>query len=448
MMQTDPLIREKLEWFQDMKFGLMIHWGPYSQWGAVESWSLCREDEPWCRRHIEDYDIYKSEYEKLRSTFNPEKFDADKWAAIAKKAGMRYLVFSTKHHDGFCMFDSAHSNYKITDSSCPFHQNPDSNVSKVLFDTFRDNGFGIGVYFSKPDWHHPDYWASEWPAPDRNVNYDTSKYPERWKSFCDFTFNQIKELVSDYGKIDILWLDGAWVRPISTITEKVKEFCKSPHNQDIDMPRIASMARSFQSDLLIVDRWVDGAYEDYQTPEQQVPIDPIFEPWETCQTMGEQWSFNPDDNYKSTRSLIHLLVDVVSKGGNLLLNIGPDPNGELPREAYIRLDEIGNWMEVNSDAIYNTRPILPNKERNIRFTALKHSGVNAIYLTRENELNPPRELILQNVCFREVKSVKMLGCDHELEWSRSGEGIVVNLPDSLIDNPPCKYAWSFCIRGR
>ena len=168
----------------------MICWGAYSIWGDVESWALCSEDWEWNKRPPgKSYIDYKKEYEMLPQYFNPVRFQPDKWATAAKDAGMKYMVFITKHHDGFCMFDSKYTGYKITGLSVPFHTNPKANIVKEVFQSFRNEGFSIGAYFSKPDWHHPDYWAPEWATPDRNVNYNTGKYPERWQRFKDFTYN-------------------------------------------------------------------------------------------------------------------------------------------------------------------------------------------------------------------------------------------------------------------
>jgi len=322
----DSLVLKNLDEWQDMKFGLMMHWGPYSQWGVVESWSICSEDEPWCQRRMDNYVEYVKAYTDLKKTFNPINFNPDKWAKVAKEGGMRYLVFTTKHHDGFSMFDTRLTDYCITDVGCPFHMNPKANITKEIFSAFRKEGFKVGAYFSKPDWHSPYYWWPYFATPDRHVNYSPEKYPERWQKFKDFTYGQIEELMTGYGKVDILWLDGGWVRPRP-------EMKKHPWNQDINMPRIAKMARSHQPGLIIVDRTVSGKYENYTTPEQHIPKEAIGHPWETCMTLGGSWSFNPNDHYKTSRKIIHLLADIVAKGGNYLLNVGPQPDGNLPEEA-------------------------------------------------------------------------------------------------------------------
>ncbi|MBI5011233.1 MAG: alpha-L-fucosidase, partial [Bacteroidia bacterium] len=214
--ETDPLVLKKLEEWQDLKFGLLMHWGTYSQWGIVESWSICAEDEPWCRRNNPNYVEYKRDYENLQTTFNPVNFDPARWAKAARNAGMKYVVFTTKHHDGFCMFDTKLTDYRITSPKTPFHSDPRSNIAKEVFNAFRAEGLWAGAYFSKPDWHSEYYWWPNFATPDRNPNYDISKYPERWENFVQFTQGQIMELTGgDYGKLDILWLDGGQVQKMS-----------------------------------------------------------------------------------------------------------------------------------------------------------------------------------------------------------------------------------------
>ncbi|CAN5498991.1 hypothetical protein BH10ACI2_BH10ACI2_21560 [soil metagenome] len=277
--EKDPLVLKKLDHWQDMKFGFLMHWGTYSQWGIVESWSICSEDVDWCRRPKGiSYVDYVKKYEDLPKTFNPVGFDPNKWAAAAKDAGMKYVVFTTKHHDGFNMFDTKYSDYKITAPDVPFHTNPKANITKEVFNSFRREGFGIGAYFSKPDWHSDDYWAPEWATPDRNNNYDTAKYPERWQRFKDFTYNQLNELTTDYGPVDILWLDGGWVKYRKPPFDATVGSGRVPWQQDIDMPRIAAMARKNQPGIMIVDRDVHGPFENYRTPEQTVPDKPLSYP--------------------------------------------------------------------------------------------------------------------------------------------------------------------------
>jgi alpha-L-fucosidase len=391
---ADAAVRDKLHRWQDWKFGVIIHWGPYSQWGVVESWSLCPEDEPWCERRgpfAEDYSTYVREYEQIRKVFNPTRFNPQRWADACRKAGMKYVVFTTKHHDGFCMFDSRFTDYKITGKGSIFSSNPKSNVTKAVFNAFRERGMGIGAYFSKPDWHSDDYWWPYFPVFDRNVNYDPLKYPERWKRFQQFTYNQIEELMRDYGPVDLLWLDGGWVRPAGTLTAETRPWLgKNQWVQDVDMPAIASMARQRQPGLLIVDRTVHGAYENYRTPEQQIPTTIPDYPWESCITLGDNWYHTgPAERYKSSTWAIHTLARIVAKGGNFLLGVGPDKTGELPPEVYERLEAIGRWMDVHAAAIYNTRPLAPYEAGRFCFTQSKDGSTRyAIYLNPEGEPMP------------------------------------------------------------
>jgi alpha-L-fucosidase len=283
--ETDSLVLRKLEQWQDLKFGLLMHWGAYSQWGIVESWSICAEDEDWCRRPNPDYEEYKKQYENLKLSFNPVGFNPEKWAKAAKNAGMRYVIFTTKHHDGFSMFDTRLSDYKITDPLCPFSKNPRANVTKEIFNAFRAEGIWAGAYFSKPDWHNENYWWPNFATPDRNVNYNIKSYPERWEKYVDFTQGQIMELLGgDYGKIDILWLDGGWVQKMTDeavtniITSKDYKFTHI-QSQDIRMDELVIRAREKQPGLIIVDRAVYGKNQNYLTPENRVPEKALPYPW-------------------------------------------------------------------------------------------------------------------------------------------------------------------------
>ena len=427
---SDKLVQAKLSQWGKIKVGLLMHWGTYSQWGLVESWSLCPEDEGWTQRkgpYAHDWYSYKQAYENLKTTFNPVKFNPEKWALAAKNAGMKYVVFTTKHHDGFNMFDTKQSDYKITSATSPFSTHPRANVTKEIFNAFRDQGFMTGAYFSKPDWNTPDYWWKYFPPKDRNVSYDPKKYPEKWESFKKFTYNQIEELMTGYGKIDILWLDGGWVRPFSSVDTSVDWQRTITHNQDIDMPNIARMARTHQPGLLVVDRTVHGEYENYVTPEQQVPATYLPYPWESCMTLGNSWSYVPNDQYKSSRKVIHLLTEIVSKNGNLLLNIGPGPDGEWDPKAYARLEDIGKWMQVNGEAIYDTEadPAIPSQGKWV-FTK-KQDCIYAIYQIAENEAIS-ENYTLNITAALPIKQVQILGLNQKINFKQNLNNLLISTP--------------------
>ena len=429
-LPADKLVQAKLAQWGKIKFGLLMHWGTYSQWGVVESWSLCPEDEGWTVRkgpYAKDWFSYKQAYENLQTTFNPIKFNPEKWALAAKNAGMKYVVFTTKHHDGFNMFDTKQSDYKITGTNSPFANNPKANVAKEIFNAFRDQGFMTGAYFSKPDWNTPDYWWKYFPPKDRNVSYDPKKYPEKWESFKKFTYNQIEELMSDYGKIDILWLDGGWVRPFSSVDTSVEWQRTIKHNQDIDMGNIARMARTHQPGLLVVDRTVHGEYENYVTPEQQVPATYLPYPWESCMTLGNSWSYVPNDEYKSARKVIHLLTEIVSKNGNLLLNIGPAPDGEWDPNAYARLEDIGKWIQVNGEAIYDAEAdaSLPGQGKWV-FTK-KQDCIYAIYqLAAKEAISEIYKLNINTAS--PIKKIQILGTDQKIIFKQASTNLSIFTP--------------------
>ncbi len=424
-----PWLRERLEWFQDQKFGLFMHWGINSVWGICESWPLSPADtwartetmKPWIDRD-RDLERFSADYRALIGHFNPVNFDPHKWATAASQAGMKYVCFTTKHHDGFCLFDTQTTDFRITHPNCAFHAHPRANATREIFDAFRQEAFGIWCYFSKSDWHSPHYWSPELPVVDRNPNYDTRRHPERWERFVQYTHAQLRELLGEYGPIDVLWLDGGQVQP---------------PEQDIRMEEIAAFGRELQPGLIIADRTVGGPYENFVTPEQTVPEMPLDGPWESCVTMGPTFSYGFDDQYKDTRTLIHLLIDIVAKGGNLLLNIAPSPEGDFAPQAYERLREIGDWMAIHGEGIHGTRPIAPYQEGNIRFT---RKGETAYAFVLEGGREPAigQTITLRSLQPRDGETIRVLGMEAPLAWTRHDTHVEVHLPREW---QPAAPAW-------
>lgn len=353
-------LRERLSWFMDLKFGVILHWGPYSQWDCYESWPLVPADT-WARPDTlkewndrgRDIIRFQKDYWDLNRTFNPVQFDPEQWADVIAGSGARYAALTTKHHDGFCLWDTRTSDYRITHPSCPFSSHPRADIIRAAFNAFRSRGLAISCYFSKSDWKHPSYWSPEFPIIDRHPNYDTLTDTARWERFVQYVHSQIRELMSDYGPIDVLWLDGGQVRP---------------PKQDIRMQEIARFARELQPGLIIADRTVGGEFENIITPEGHLPEKPLDAPWESCIPAGRNWKYVTNEEYRSVPELIRMLAEAVAKNGNLMLGVGPTPDGIIDEEAASRLRGIGDWMHVNGDAIYGTRALAPYVEGNLFYT--------------------------------------------------------------------------------
>ncbi|SNR27443.1 alpha-L-fucosidase [Maribacter sedimenticola] len=437
---TDPLVQQKLKEWGGQKFGMLIHWGVYAVPGIIESWQLC--SEAWLERpEGMSYNDYKKWYWNLSSVFNPVNFDPDSWADAADSAGMKYVVFTTKHHDGFNMFDTQQTDYKITNG--PFKNHPKANVAKHVFDAFRKKDFMIGAYYSKPDWHSQDFWWDKYATPDRNPNYDIRKYPERWERFQDFAYNQINELVTDYGQIDILWLDGGWVRPRETVNDEVRAWgAPIPDwDQHINMPKIAEMARKAQPGIIFADRTVHGPYENYQTPERSIPETKLDNPWESCITLGNAWGYVPNDNYKSATKVIHSLIEIVAKGGNMLLGVGPQSDGLLPLEAVKKLEEIGVWLSKNGDAIYGTKTTDSYTDGKNFFTTKENTHYALIPL-KEGEALPNQISWGKNIP-KQGSKITLLETGEKLDWRLKNGMVQVSLPKSLRSKTIPALAFSF-----
>ncbi|SHG44692.1 alpha-L-fucosidase [Flavobacterium fluvii] len=417
----DKPAKENLAKWRDYKFGVLIHMGLYSQLGVIESWGLAPED--WVTRNgYEDYESYASDYRGARFSFNPTHLDSEKWAKMFKSAGFKYLVFTSKHHDGFCMYDSKFTDFKITNPNLPYAKNSKPDVLKDVMDASRKEGLAVGIYFSKPDWNSQDFWWKYYPPKDRNPNYNIKDHPERWQSFVKYTQNQLDELTSNYGKVDILWLDGGWIRPASN--------AKGRQNLDINMKHIVDNARKKQPELIVVDRTVSGEYEDFLTPERRVLEKPIPVPWESCITLGGAWGWVPNDKYKSGTQVIQLLTGIVAKGGNLLLGVGPDGKGEFEPKIKQTLAEVGKWLDVNGDAIYATKPILPYSEGNLYYTSKGEKTVFGIYLPTATEKEIPSQIVIKN-SLKGKLNVMLLANKQKLNYKNVNGGISVTIPNSL-----------------
>ena len=361
-----------------------------------------------------NYEEFKQWYWSLDRLFNPVLFEPSQWADIMQGAGCKYLIFTTKHYDGFCMFDTKLTDYKVTNT--PYKNGKYSNVVYHVFDAFRQKGFMIGAYFSKPDFHHPDYWDPFWATPDRNPNYDLKKYPEKWERFKKFTAGQIDELMSAYGPIDILWLDGGQVRP---------------PKYDIGLNEIVDNVRKKQPGLLAVDRTVPRRNENCQTPEQSIPKEQLPNPWESCLTLGKAWGWAPNTVYKSSAWVINSLAEITAKGGCLALNVGPTPQGTIEEGAVKVLKEVGTWLRQNGEAIYATRTTANYHCGNVWFTANKDGKtLYAIYALPEGEELPATIEWEGNI---PQGKMTLLQNGKSVKYSCQGGKVTVTLPRGLKD---------------
>ena len=406
-------IKEKLENFKDMKLGFMIHWGLYSQLGLMASWGLVDAEAEWSRKNdeydyrptwLDDGNKIRDEYFDLIHSFNPVRFNPDEWAELAVESGFKYLIFTTKHHDGFCLWDTKQTDFKVTAENCPFSKHEKADVVKCVFEAFRKRNLAIGAYFSKPDWHCEDYWESDvWRTTPttRMPTYDVKEKPEKWQAFTEYTHKQFEELVCNYGKVDILWLDGGQV-------------C-TREGLDIKLGDAVEKLRKINPELIVVDRTAGGEYENYITPEQTIPEKVISVPWESCLTIGRDFNYIYDDDYKSPEELIELLLEIVCKGGNLALNVSPQPDGRMPRNAIKSLKGLGNWLKKYGEAIYKTRPCAPYKENDIFFT----QTTDCVYAI-SRKVNPDFIPCEQKIC-----KVEYLNYSCNVDFEQTDKGIMI-----------------------
>lgn len=337
---------DRLEWFRDQGFGMFIHWSVDSQLGSVISHSMVGANKGYLDRFIHE----------LPRTFNPRKFNPTDWAVLAKLAGMKYVVFTAKHHSGFCMYDTRTTPFQIM--STPFKR----DITREVMDAFRAQGLAAGLYFSPDDF----LWLHEHGIPlQRNV---LQAQPSANPGLLDYDTRQVQELMTRYGPIDVIFFDG-------------------------EADALREVAWKAQPNVVVT----RGAIN---TPEQYIPGVPMDEPWEACMTMGTQWQYKPtNDVYKSGGQVISMLIETRAKGGNLLLNVGPKPDGELPIEQEERLREVALWMFVNGESIYGVRPWVVTNEGPYWFT--KRKGEDTVYVfVKEKErwkYGEWKEIVLKSV---------------------------------------------------
>jgi len=418
---------ERMAWWRDAKFGMFIHWGVYAIPAGIWKGKEYDGIGEWIMSHA---DIPKEEYEKLPPKFKPVKFDAEQWVQTAKNAGMKYMVITSKHHDGFCMFDSKATDYDIVDAT-PYGK----DVLKPLSNECEKAGIKFCTYYSILDWHHP---AQKLRVDNGRHNYGNNQIKKDRKQECiEYVKAHLKELVNNYD-ISLLWFDGGWM-----------SWWKAKDGKEI-----VDYLWSISPDIIINNRATGKAKKhiaDYGTPEQKIPRKGSERDFETCMTMNDTWGFKKNDhNWKSTKTLLVNLVDIVSKGGNYLLNVGPTPQGVIPQPSVERLNEIGDWLKINGEAIYSTtrwkvyREIPPaEKSKNfanveLRFTA-KENAVYAACLSWPEKTVKIKSIGKQSFPKIKVKNVKMLGSDQQLQWTQHANFLTIKPPKTK----PCDYVCVF-----
>ena len=390
---------ERVKWFNEARFGMFIHWGLYSILGRGE-WVMYRERIP------------KEEYRKLADRFNPSNFNAKEWVNLAERAGMKYMVLTTRHHDGFRLFNSNVSDFTSVKTASK------RDFVAEFVKACRERGMRIGFYYSLLDWRFPGYFNRE-------------KYPESFKEMVEQAHSQIKELMTNYGKIDYLFYDGEWIPGIE-FNRSLLESGESSEIAKLWRSReLNAMVRNLQPDIIINNH--SGLAEDVDTPEQHIVASKEGRCWECCMTIGDGWGYvKYDPNLKSTAQLIQHLVYCASGGGNYLLNVGPKPDGTIPEEFIQQLTEIGEWMKVNGESIYGSERVpegfgtsaigtVTAKGNKVYFHIFRWSGKEAVIVGIKNK-------VLSTRLLKTKEKVKV-------EQDNIGKVFIKGLPE----NPPDKY---------
>lgn len=408
---TNISVAKNLEQFHQAKFGMFVHWGPYAQLAGTYNGKKQGGNAEWIMLSAR---IPSAEYEEICKKWNPSEFDAEEWVNLAKAAGMKYLVFTTKHHDGFCMFKSEFTNYNLVDYT-PFRR----DVTKELAEACQKNGLKLGLYYSLVDWHHPEFPAKYSMGNNfhgnPNPNADISKY-------ANYQLAQVRELMSNYGPVSVAWFDGGG------------SYKNADRYQLIKGDSMVSLIRTLQPNCLINDRIGEGK-GDYGTPEQVIPGAIQDQAFETCMTMNDTWGFSSyDHNWKSTGDLLSKLVDIVHKGGNFLLNVGPDGTGRIPEESAIRLKEMGNWLNLYGEAVYGTNNSLFEAfDWGKSSTKLLPDGNSTIYLFVE-KWPADRKLDISGIR-NSIQSVQLLTPEGEINLKNRNKRneLRIKLPDTAPD---------------
>ncbi len=426
---------QRMEWWRDDRFGMFIHWGVYAvPAGIYNNKEVKGDNGEWIMNNAQ---IPVKEYEKFAKQFDPVKFDANEWAKTVKDAGMKYVVITSKHHDGFGLWDSKVSDYDIVDFA-PYGK----DILKALSKACKEQGIKFGLYYSIIDWHHSEAQALN--APNYNDWEDLKANPKFPSYLENYMKPQLKELIENYDP-EIIWFDGEWIPDFT-------------HEQGLELYQYV---RSLKPSIIInnrVDKGRSGMQGmnkgdkkyagDFGTPEQEILETSSTLDWESCMTMNDTWGYKKNDhNWKSAQDLLHNLIDVTAKGGNYLLNVGPTAEGLIPAPSVERLNQIGQWLKINSKAIYGTEKLQNNYKQGdkIRFTKEKGSPVYFAIVMEK----PDRTIILKNLKPKKDSKITLLGYENPLEWSfDKKEGLIIILPSKVLQTwSKDTYAWTFKITG-